>query len=81
MMRQLAWLSPWMQKYFDDFPVVWGDMHEDIVGSQYPRPELAEKHSKPMPGKVWGRVLGLQGISTPTPLGLWGVVSQMPYSI
>ena len=29
-------------KYFDDFPVIWEDMHEDIAGRQYPRPELAE---------------------------------------
>ena len=29
-------------KYFDDFPVIRGDMHEDIAGRQYPRPELAK---------------------------------------
>ena len=29
-------------KYFDDFPVIRGDMHNDFAGRQYPRPELAE---------------------------------------
>lgn len=29
-------------KYFDDFPVIRGDMCDDIAGRQYPRPELAE---------------------------------------
>ena len=29
-------------KYFDDFPVIRGDMHDDIAGRQYPRPELTE---------------------------------------
>ena len=29
-------------KYFDDFPVIQGDMHDDIAGHQYPRPELAK---------------------------------------
>ena len=29
-------------KYFDDFPVIRGDMHNDLAGCQYPSPELAE---------------------------------------
>ena len=29
-------------KYFDDFHVIRGDMHEDIAGRQYPCPKSAE---------------------------------------
>ena len=29
-------------KYFDDFPVIRVDMHDDNAGRQYPPPELAE---------------------------------------
>ena len=29
-------------KYFDNSPVIRGDMHKDIAGRQYPRAKLAE---------------------------------------
>ena len=29
-------------KYFNDFPVIRGDMHDDIAGRQYPCPGLTE---------------------------------------
>lgn len=28
--------------YFDNFPVIWGDINSDVAGRQYPRPELAQ---------------------------------------
>ena len=37
-----AMAFPLDAKYFDDFPVIRGDMHDDLAGRQYPRPELAE---------------------------------------
>ena len=37
-----AMAFPLDAKYFDDFPVIRGDMHDDIAGRQYPRPDLSE---------------------------------------
>ena len=56
-------------KYLDNFPVIWGDMHKDIAGGQYHRPELAESIVKLCQAKYRKEFLDCKAFP---PLHLWG---------
>ena len=43
-------------KYFDDFPVIRGICMKILLVVSI---RIGRKHSEPMPGEVWGRILGL----------------------
>ena len=68
-------------EYFDNFPVIWGDMHDDIAGCQYLCPELTESIVT-----LYARLsmekssLTVRLFHTST-MGLWGMVSQVSHSI
>ena len=64
-------------KYFDDFPVIRGDVCHDVAGRQYPHPELAENLCQAKYGEEF---LDCKAFPPPPPMGLWGV-SQVSHSI
>ena len=62
-------------KYFNNFPVIRGDVLEDIAGHQYPRPELAQNLGNLCQAKYGEDFLDCKAFHTTL-----GAVGQVPYS-
>ena len=66
-----AMAFPLDAKYFDNFPVIRGDMHDDLAGRQYPRPELAESIVNLCQAKYGEEFLDCKAFPHLHPWGYW----------
>ena len=68
-------------KYFDDFPVIRKDMHSDVAGRQYPRPELAESLMELCQGKYGENTLTVKHSHTSIHGGMEGGIINAPFHL
>ena len=65
-------------KYFDDFPVIRGDINDDIAGRQYPHPELAKSIVKLCQAKYGEEFLDCKAFPHLHPWGYGGWYHKCP---